>query len=78
MKMTENEMPLRVLALAILCAVVFLTFPAGVDAGAKPVPIEGMSYDVNASLKDNFALLSLSSLMACSAASRLPSICFST
>ena len=39
--------------LGILVFVTFLTLPAEVEAGAKAVPIEGMSYNVNTSLPDN-------------------------
>ena len=39
------------IAVAILATVVFLTLPA--ETGAKTVAVEGMAYDVNASLVDN-------------------------
>ncbi len=57
MNIPANEMRYWVFILVILCCVAVLTPPAGVSAGAKPVPIEGMSYDVNFSLKDNLIAL---------------------
>ena len=39
--------------LGILVFIAFLTLSAEVEAGAKAVPIEGMSYNVTISLTDN-------------------------
>ncbi len=46
-----------VVTLVILFSVAFLTPHTDVEAGAKPVAIEGMSYDVNASIADNLKSL---------------------
>ena len=43
--------------LVVLLSVVWLSLPADVGAKAKVVPIEGMSYQVNASLEDNLKSL---------------------
>ena len=42
---------------AILFSVVLFTFPKAAVAKSKVVPIEGMSYNVNASLTDNLISL---------------------
>lgn len=43
--------------MALLFFVIFLILPVGVVAKAKVVAIEGMSYNVNSSLKDNLESL---------------------
>lgn len=43
--------------LSIIVSVTFLALPAQVEAGAKVVPIEGMSYNVAISLSDNIKSL---------------------
>jgi hypothetical protein len=45
------------IAFAILFFIAFLTLPANVEAKAKVVAIEGMSYNVDSSLKDNLKSL---------------------
>ena len=47
----------RGIVLAILFSAAFLAFPADVEAKAKVVVIEGMSYNVSLSLKDNLKSL---------------------
>ena len=53
--MTKKVMALSSMAsiLGILVLVAFLTLPTEVYAGAKAVPIEGISYNVTISLTDN-------------------------
>ena len=48
--------PTRI-TMAILVLVVFFALPAQVEAKLKVVAIEGMSYNVNASLEDNLKSL---------------------
>ena len=45
------------ITIAILFLVVFFALPAQVEAKSKVVAIEGMSYNVNASLEDNLKSL---------------------
>ena len=45
------------ITIAILFIVVFFSLPAQVEAKSKVVAIEGMSYNVNASLEDNLKSL---------------------
>lgn len=53
--MTRKNLVQIVLA-ASFCTIM-LVVPHMADAGAKPTPIEGVSYQVNASMKDNIKTL---------------------
>ena len=54
------------MTLAILLIVVFFALPAQVDAKSKVVAIEGMSYNVNASLEENLkSLIGTKVLVTC-------------
>ncbi len=55
---TKSTMPGSTgITLTILFCILVLTFPAGVAAQAKVEAIEGMSYNVNASIEDNLKSL---------------------
>lgn len=45
------------IVVAMMFSAAFLVFPAAVEAKAKVVVIEGMSYNTNSSLKDNLRSL---------------------
>ncbi len=47
---------IKIVSAAFICAMI-LVIPHIADAGAKPMPIEGVSYQVNASMKDNLITL---------------------
>jgi len=53
----ERTGVLGICLVGLLCAGLLLALPAGVCAKAKLVPIEGMSYQVGASLGDNLKAL---------------------
>ena len=53
--MTRMNLTKIVLA-AFFCATILIA-PHMADAGAKPTPIKGVSYQVNASMKDNIKTL---------------------
>ncbi len=46
-----------VITLALLFSISLLTVPTDARAGAKPEPIEGMSYNINSSIADNLKAL---------------------
>jgi small nuclear ribonucleoprotein (snRNP)-like protein len=50
-------MNLTKIFLAAFSCIIMLVVPHMADAGAKPTPIEGVSYQVNASMKDNIKTL---------------------
>jgi small nuclear ribonucleoprotein (snRNP)-like protein len=45
------------ITLTLLFSLAFLTLPTEVEGGAKVVPIEGMSYNVNSSIESNLKSL---------------------
>ena len=53
--MTKIDVTKMLLA-SVLCTLIFI-FPQAASAGAKATPIEGVSYQVNASMKDNIKSL---------------------
>lgn len=57
MKKHPGSLALTGLAgILIVCTVIF-SFSGKADAGANPVPIEGIAYNVNASIADNLKAL---------------------